>query len=227
MPDTAPDPAVPLVLLHGGGQGPMAWQDVVVALHGSRRLLTPWVPGLCPTDPRPLSIPDAAAALDDQLTLEGARQVDVVGLSYGAIVAAQLAADHPARVRRLVLSGGQVRPAGLMAVQSALVRLVPAARLASTGVSKQRLLAALDVARRTDLSAALPRIRAVTLVVVGGRDRANQPAARWLASGIPGARLHVVAGGGHLLNTERPDEFAALVRDFVDGPGPAQESLGR
>jgi poly(3-hydroxyoctanoate) depolymerase len=36
-----------------------------------------------------------------------------------------------------------------------------------------------------------------------------------LARLIPGARLHVVRGGGHLLLLERPDEMAGLVSSFL------------
>ncbi|WP_281964825.1 alpha/beta fold hydrolase [Serinicoccus marinus] len=210
------DPA-PLVLLHGVGQAPMAWEDVVVALYGSRRLLTPWVPGLRPTEQRVLPLDDAAAALDQQLMLEGMQGVDLCGLSYGAMVATRLAADFPERVRRLVLIAGQVRPPRmLMRAQGAALRLVPASRLADAGVSKERLLQALEVARSADLTDALPKVQAPTLVLVGAKDKANQPGARALADGIPGARLRIVEGAGHALNEDAPAALVDLLRDFLD-----------
>jgi pimeloyl-ACP methyl ester carboxylesterase len=215
MTDDAPA-ATPLVLLHGVGQAPMAWEDVVVRLYGSRRLLTPWVPGLRPTEKAPVPLADAAAKLDTDLMLEGLQTVDLCGVSYGAMVATQLAADFPERVRRLVLVAGQVRaPRGVVPVQQAALRLVPASRFADSGVSKERLLQALELARRTDLTAALPRITAPTLVLVGARDRANQPGARALAAGIEGARLRVVDGAGQQLNEERPEELVDLLEEFL------------
>ena len=210
------DPA-PLVLLHGVGQAPMAWEDVVVALYGSRRLLTPWVPGLRPTEQRVMPLDDAAAALDQQLMLEGMQGVDLCGLSYGAMVATRLAADFPERVRRLVLIAGQVRPPRmLMRAQGAALRLVPASRLADAGVSKDRLLQALEMARSADLTDALPKVQAPTLVLVGAKDKANQPGARALADGIPGARLRIVEGAGHALNEDAPAALVDLLRDFLD-----------
>lgn len=215
MTDDAPA-ATPLVLLHGVGQAPMAWEDVVVRLYGSRRLLTPWVPGLRPTEKAPVPLVDAAAKLDTDLMLEGLQTVDLCGVSYGAMVATQLAADFPERVRRLVLVAGQVRaPRGVVSVQQAALRLVPASRFADSGVSKERLLQALELARRTDLTAALPRITAPTLVLVGARDRANQPGARALAAGIGGARLRVVDGAGQQLNEEKPEELVDLLEEFL------------
>lgn len=209
----------PLVLLHGVGQAPMAWEDVVVQLYGSRRLLTPWVPGLRPTEKQVLPLSDSAAALDQQLMLEGMQQVDLCGLSYGAMVATRLAADFPEQVRRLVLIAGQVRPPRLlMRAQSAALKMVPASRLADSGVSKERLLQALEAARATDLSDALPKIQAPTLVLVGAKDKANQPAARTLAEQIPLARLRIVQGAGHALNEDAPAELVQLLQDFLDTP---------
>lgn len=209
----------PLVLLHAAGQAPMAWEDVVVSLYGSRRLLTPWVPGLRPTERAPMPTADAAAALDQALMLEGVREVDVCGVSYGAMVAAQLAADFPERVRRLVLVGGQVRPPrSVMRVQGALLRMMPRSRFVDMGVSKEQVLRAQSVVRELDLTEALPRIAAPTLVVVGSKDVVNQPAARALEAGIAGARLRLLEGAGHLVNADKPAELTQVLTDFLDRP---------
>lgn len=207
---------VPLVLLHGAGQAPMAWEDVVVALYGSRRLLTPWVPGLRPTEKDLVALPAAAATLDTDLMLEGMQQVDLCGLSLGAMVATQLAADFPERVRRLVLIAGQVRPPrALLKVQTGLMRMIPTSRFADSGVSKTRLLQMLAATNEVDLTDALPLITAPTLVLVGSRDKANLSGARALADGIPGARLRVVAGAGHALNQEAPEVLVGILEDFL------------
>jgi pimeloyl-ACP methyl ester carboxylesterase len=62
----------------------------------------------------------------------------------------------------------------------------------------------------------LRRVKAPTLVVAGAADRflprAHHEA---YAAGVPGARLEVIEGAGHMVPLERPAEFAALVRDFV------------
>lgn len=207
----------PLVLLHALGQSPMAWEDVVVRLYGSRRLLTPWVPGLRPTEREPMPVADAAARLDSDLMLEGLEQVDLCGVSYGAMVAAQLAADFPGRVRRLVLVGGQVKPpAAVMRLQGLALRMIPRSRFLDGGVSKEQVLRSQEVVRRLDLSDALPRITAPTLVVVGAKDLANQAGARALVAGIQDARLRVLEGAGHLVNAEKPEELTGLLNDFLD-----------
>lgn len=195
----------------------MAWEDVVVPLYGSRRLVTPWVPGLKPTDRMALPLAEAAAALDSQLMVEGLRSTDVCGVGLSAMVAAQLAADFPGRVRRLVLVGGQVRPSRTaLRVQGGLMRMIPASRLADSGVSKERLLQALELARELDLTPALPRVQSPTLVVAGSRDRAGQPGARALAGAIGGARLRIVEGAGAAVNEDAPAEMVAVLREFLD-----------
>ena len=54
-------------------------------------------------------------------------------------------------------------------------------------------------------------------MLVGSKDKANQPAARSLAAGIAGAELREVAGAGHQLNVEQPQELVTILKDFLDG----------
>jgi pimeloyl-ACP methyl ester carboxylesterase len=62
----------------------------------------------------------------------------------------------------------------------------------------------------------LRRVTAPTLVVAGSADRflpRAHPEA--FAAGIPGARLVVIEGAGHMVPLERPAEFTAAVRQFL------------
>jgi 3-oxoadipate enol-lactonase len=62
------------------------------------------------------------------------------------------------------------------------------------------------------------RIRARTLVLHGGADAVVDPRnGRLLADRIPGARLVIFPGLGHLLFWEDPDGFAAAVTSFLLG----------
>jgi pimeloyl-ACP methyl ester carboxylesterase len=67
-----------------------------------------------------------------------------------------------------------------------------------------------------DAMARLGEIRAPTLVVHGTADNVVDAGnAPLLAEGIPGARLELFDGVGHLLPWERPEEFARLVEEFL------------
>lgn len=214
VPDARPRP---LVLLHGLGQSPIAWQDFVSALGAGRPMHAPWMKGLRPKDAVGFDLGDAAATVADELELQGIKRADVLGVSIGASVALRLAVERPELVGRLVLAGALVRPSRTaLSMQKAALRLVPRARLLDAGVSRERMLGAIDALKTLDATSSLRHVAAPTLVVVGSRDRAGLPAAQQLARDIPGARLEVVDGGGPLLNTDAPQALADLTAAFLD-----------
>lgn len=74
------------------------------------------------------------------------------------------------------------------------------------------------LARRPDSSPDLPGIRVPTLVVVGELDALTPPAvAERMQRGIPGARLVVLPGIGHLANLEDPEGFHRAVATLAPG----------
>ncbi|HUZ73527.1 MAG TPA: alpha/beta hydrolase [Stellaceae bacterium] len=54
------------------------------------------------------------------------------------------------------------------------------------------------------------------LVVLGAEDEPCVRPSHFLAETLPGARLEVIAGTGHLVNLEAPDIVNRLVADFID-----------
>jgi pimeloyl-ACP methyl ester carboxylesterase len=206
----------PLVLLHGVGQSPIAWQDFVSAFGAGRPMTAPWMRGLRPKDPVGFDLDAAASGVADELELQGVRRADLLGVSVGASVALRLAVQRPELVGRLVVAGALVRPSkGALRMQKLAMRLVPESKLVDAGVSRPRMLAVLDALREFDGTDALRRVEAPTLVVAGSRDRAGVESARRLAADVPGARLHVVDGAGAMLNTESARELADLTHEFL------------
>ncbi len=54
------------------------------------------------------------------------------------------------------------------------------------------------------------------LVLCGEKDSIAPPAfSQEIAGGIPGARLEILAGAGHVANADAPDRFNAILRDFL------------
>ena len=124
-------------------------------------------------------------------------------------------------------SAAQVRGEGLAPFLDGFVpRLVAAgdhasmtaARAIAEAQDPEAVARALEaLAGRTDRVADLPGIAAPTLVLVGEVDALTPLAfSQTMASGIPGAELAVIPGAGHLSAIERPDEFAAAVRGFLE-----------
>lgn len=205
-----------VVFLHGIGVGPDSWDDQIAALPHGYSGYAPRIAGLTNDDEAAFTLIGAANDVVRDLDRRGIDRAHICGLSLGAMVAVQVAIGYPDRVASLMLAGGQVHPPrALMAIQSAVMRILPARLVAPDGTSKQRVLATLAEVARVDFRPDLARITAPTLVLCGSKDAANLPAARALAAGIPNARLSVIDGGGHELNTHKPREFSTEVVSFL------------
>ena len=84
------------------------------------------------------------------------------------------------------------------------------------GVPAATYRRALDCLVTFDRQAALGDIRVPTLLIGGEFDRVAAPAVmKQMAEAIPDARYAELKGIGHLMNLEAPDEFDALVLDFL------------
>ena len=173
----------------------------------------------------------------------GTERYDLVGTSFGAVVAAGWAAGHPAEVDRLVLYGGWVRGRDLAApaIQQHVLGLIaqhwglasdlltdifaPEAdaptRAAFTSYQREASSAAtacamLAASYSADITAVLPLISSPTLVVHRDRDRAAPLAqGEALAAGIPGARLEVLPGRSHLPYIGDVDALTRAIRRFL------------
>ena len=81
---------------------------------------------------------------------------------------------------------------------------------------KDAYLKTLESSVREDRGAGIERIAAPTLVVTGDEDTVYPPAtAEAMARRIPGARLAVIAGAGHVSNLEQPEAFNETVLGFL------------
>ena len=107
--ETADPRLAPLVLFHGGSGSWTHWVRNIEALAGSgRRVYVPDLPGF--GDSAAPAIGQDADALPELMSrglsdLLGTQACDLVGFSFGGIVAGFLAAQFPAQVARLFLVG--------------------------------------------------------------------------------------------------------------------------
>jgi 3-oxoadipate enol-lactonase len=167
-----------------------------------------------------------------------AQKAHLVGLSMGGRIARNFALRHPERVARLVLANTtpgfdaltpeQVKkfveerkarsPETIRALISRHAR--PGAYedlLASFKALRQpSYLKTLEASVTQDRAASIERIRAPTLVITSDEDKVYPPSiARNMAKRIPGARLAVISGAGHLSNLEQPGQFNQVVLRFL------------
>jgi 3-oxoadipate enol-lactonase len=69
---------------------------------------------------------------------------------------------------------------------------------------------------RPDSTPTLATIDVPTLVIVGDEDVVTPPKdAKAMHAAIPGSRIEILAGAGHLTNVERPAAFTAVVSEFL------------
>lgn len=187
--------------------------------------------GAAPEPPGPWGSADYAAAIAPVLD-EMTDQVVVLGHSFGGRVAVQLAARRPERVRALVLTGVPLaRPPGAPRRPPAAFRLVRALHRAglvgdrrieaarqrhgsedyrnARGVMRQVLVASL-AERYEELLAAV----SCPLWLVWGEDDPVTPlsVAEAVVGLVPGARLDVWPGAGHLTPLTIPAELHRAAR---------------
>jgi pimeloyl-ACP methyl ester carboxylesterase len=226
-------PAV--VFLHGLGLDRSSWAPCVSTLRGSFRCVALDLLGHGGS-----SAPPAGYDLDlearrvlavlDALSIPSAH---MVGLSLGAMVAMRCALMAPRAVRSLVLISVSAdrahTPAGRRPGMSH-------AELVFSEGFRERAPASVaayldrpvntDVARvvqgavstRRSILGRLGEIGVPTLLIAGEADVAIDPAQSALArDAIPGAKLLMVPGAGHMVVLERPDVVTAAIAGFLAG----------
>jgi pimeloyl-ACP methyl ester carboxylesterase len=101
------DEGTPLLCLHGAGQTGRAFQRFLPLMGRDRSVYAPDQPGSGESDGpagRPVAT-DLAAAMGDFIDAMRFRHIDVLGVHFGALIAAELAIARPQQVRRVVLMG--------------------------------------------------------------------------------------------------------------------------
>jgi pimeloyl-ACP methyl ester carboxylesterase len=194
---------------------------------------------------RPREIADLSADL--QLTLEslGLERPTLLGISFGAAIALEFAAENPGHVGAMGVYGGLGRFEASLG--STIARRVferfplpkdngfvnqffnllhggkpEAGPLAEFIVDRcwetdQAVIAQrLGLLERFDVSDRLWRIDAPTFVAAGSRDVIARPSEqRELASSIPGASFHLLEGAGHVGFLTHRKELASAFSRFV------------
>jgi pimeloyl-ACP methyl ester carboxylesterase len=238
----AGDPAAPaLVYLHGTFLGNL-WLAAYERLAQRFHLFVPDLPGFGLT-PRPewmRDVSDYVLYLRDLLDALALHRPTLVGHSLGGWMALELAVWYPERVGKLVASNAAgirvkgtpladifaMNPQELLMTcfddVSAAAPLIPPEVNADYIAAQYRqrvTLASLAWNPHYDpkLERRLAWVRCPTLIVWGEHDRLIPPAyAEALADAIPGARVELLRGTGHMPMFEQPAAWAEAVISFVE-----------
>jgi pimeloyl-ACP methyl ester carboxylesterase len=240
----------PLLFLHPEiGLDPDA--AVLEHLAERTRVIAPSHPGFGRSDlPRGItSVDDLAYFYLDLLETIDLWDVILVGVSFGAWIAAEIAVKSTERLSHLILAN----PLGIKVGDRETRDIVDIfaisekelhdlayhdSRFATRdypGMSDEEVRI---VARNREstgrfawspymhnpkLKGRLHRIKIPTLVLWGASDRmAREEYGRTYAAAIPDADFQMIDRAGHFPHLEQPEEFARRVFSFADAPGPAR-----
>ena len=244
--------------VYSGGEGPqILWlhglrgvdpaDPTLAALQTRYRVTAPVAPGFNDLDElaRIDNIHELALDYDDLIEVLGLERFSLIGHSFGAMIAAEIAAHFPKRAERLVL----LAPFGMWndAYPVADIFAMPYtqiddilwhdpakrdtfARQVATDadvkiVAEQTVKLARSLTAVTKfvwpipdrgLRRRLPRIACPALVLFGAEDRVVSPRyADDFKAGLHGANTAVVAGAGHMLPYEQPEQVKHRFEEFV------------
>ena len=199
-----------LVFLHGLGQDAHSWQSVQDALSP------------LPSDSFAIfsypseSYQEAKERLTECLQQESEPFI-LVGLSLGGVLALELSSQDLPHLKGLVLSGTQykLKTNLLYRLQILLFRLLPKQVFEKQGANKQHMLQILTELKSLNLTDTAKTCPLPSLVICGSKDRANQASSKKLANLLPKGHYLEIVDGGHTLNTQKPNERAQAIKEFV------------
>jgi 3-oxoadipate enol-lactonase len=197
--------------------------------------------GLSSHDEPAATIADFAADLAGLLDHLRPGAATIVGLSIGGLIAQELYRLRPDLVASLVLNDtghkigtdefwrgriATVEGGGIEAIADSVMErwftaeyrgnhpeMIAGWRTMLARTPKEGYLAACRAISKADLTAGAGRIRAPATVIVGDQDLSTPPAlAREIASLVPGAKLEIISGAGHLPCIEKP----AITRSLIE-----------
>jgi len=229
----------PVVLIHGSGSNHLSWTAALRRLSG-RTVLALDLPGHGRSEGVALqSIEALCAAIVEFLAELQLYQAVFAGHSLGGAIALQLALDFPQHTAGLIvlssgasftvsrdllhyLSSASTHDAAMQFLQKysfaavsspALIRRSMAAL--SSGRSSV-LYADWTACAQFDIRKQIGEIHAPAYIACGLEDQLTPPAlSRFLAVGLPAARLDLLPGAGHMLIQEQPELLTKGLTEFL------------
>jgi pimeloyl-ACP methyl ester carboxylesterase len=209
-----------LVFLHGGGDsGEHSFVRQLDVFSEHHHIVAPDQvgQGRTPDVPGPLSytaMMQDTAALLQRLKL---KHVDVVGFSDGGILALMLAVRHPELVRRLVISGVNISPEGLVTENLEGLRADDTPTPTTIDEKLGHLWATSPTEQELSL-ALLGKIEQPVLLVSGDHDVITLEHTLQIFHALPHSELCVLPGTDHSTFSSRPEWLNPIIGAFLARP---------
>ena len=198
-----------LILLHGLGQTPAAWDALRMDLQASQVE----APSVFSGADGVLTYPKIYDRLEKRYADEEA-PLCLCGLSLGAVLALDYALRHNEQVASLILCAPQYRvPKWLIEVQNLMFRCMPSRAFADMGMSRGDMISLTRSMKTLDFTDRLKNLTCPVTILCGEKDTVNQKAAKELAGLLPQAKLAILPNAGHEINRDNPKALAAIVNE--------------
>lgn len=231
-----------VVLLHSLGTNSSLWDNQVQELSRDYRVLVPEARGHGRSPwSGPVTVDDW---VEDVRAAIPAEPVHLVGLSMGGIQAVAFAARYPELTRSLTVANSfaALTPAAaddrIESIRAGVTRdgmtryaetyldvtltqpIAPQTRsrlaTAIAAVTPEAYIGSAEATFRADNTGLLRDVTCPTLILAGEFDQKTPlPLSEALRDGIPGARLRIVPGAGHLSNIDAPAAFGEILAEFL------------
>lgn len=230
----------PVLLLHGGGGSHLTWPPQIRRLSG-QRVFTLDLPGHGKSEGLGRQdIAEYGIAVIEFMKAVRLPAVVMVGFSMGSAIALYIALQYRKYMLGLGLVGGGARlrvaastlemaanPSTFPAVVQSIIEnsysttadpMLKELAIKQMMETRQAVLYGDFLACDSfDVMDSVKKLSLPTLLICGSEDRMTPPnRSEYLRDQIEGAELHIIAGAGHMVMIERPDEVAGLLTGFLD-----------
>ncbi|MBS5367286.1 MAG: alpha/beta hydrolase [Streptococcus mitis] len=200
-----------LIFLHGLGQSAESWKEVqeLLADYPSEAL------DLFPTGIT--SYQEAKERIYQHLSEETEPFV-LIGLSLGAALTLELSSYDLPNLQGLVLSGCPLKLAGniLFKIQLMIFKLLPKSFFEKRGANKALMVGVSEELKTLDLTDISRTCPYPTLLICGSKDKPNLSSMRSIHKLISESQFQIIPDDPHVLNKEKPKEFAEITRSFLE-----------
>ena len=200
-----------LIFLHGLGQSAESWKEV-------QDFLADYTSEALDLFPSGVSnYQEAKERIYQHLSKETEPFV-LIGLSLGAVLALELSSSEIPTLQALVLSGCPLKLAGNIPFyfQTLIFKLLPKRIFEKQGADKSLLVGVSEELKTLDLTDISRTCSYPTLLICGSKDKPNLSSMRSLHKLISESQFQIIPDGPHVLNKEKPKEFAEQIKPFLE-----------
>lgn len=211
---------VPLVLLHGNGQGGSYFKAQVDYFSKNCHVITVDTRGhgKSPRGTAPFTMDQFAEDLNHLLEKLKLSQIILLGFSDGANIAMKFALKYPEKVKALILNGGNLNTKGVKWTTQFFIELGyrVAKKIAhkSAEAKQNAEILGLMVNEPNIGAKELNQIKIPTLVIAGTKDMIKERHTREIAHNIPNSRS-VFIPGDHFIAEKKSEDFNRAINKFL------------